>query len=37
MHSPVLAPAAMLVLWSMVVLVWVTITRVRCNFAPRKG
>ena len=27
MHSPILAPAAMLVLWSMVVLVWVTVTR----------
>ncbi len=27
MHSPILAPAALLVLWSMIVLVWVTITR----------
>lgn len=27
MHSPILAPAATLVLWSMIVLVWVTITR----------
>lgn len=27
MHSPILAPAAMLVLWSMTVLAWVTITR----------
>ncbi|THD79875.1 MAG: MAPEG family protein [Phenylobacterium sp.] len=27
MQSPILAPAAMLVLWSMVVLVWVTVTR----------
>lgn len=27
MQSPILAPAAMLVLWSMVVLTWVTVTR----------
>jgi hypothetical protein len=27
MQSPILAPAAMLVLWSMVVLIWVTVTR----------
>ena len=27
MHSPILAPAAILVLWSMVVLIWVTVTR----------
>lgn len=27
MHSPILAPTAMLVLWSMIVLAWVTITR----------
>jgi len=27
MQSPILAPAAILVLWSMVVLVWVTVTR----------
>lgn len=27
MHSPILAPVAMLVLWSMVVLIWVTVTR----------
>lgn len=27
MQSPILAPAAMLILWSMMVLVWVTVTR----------
>ena len=27
MQSPILAPAAMLVLWSMVVLIWFTVTR----------
>ena len=29
MQSPILAPAAILVLWSMIVLIWVTVTRFR--------